>query len=160
MGEKLKERSIETEQLTIKGNIIMWDRMMIQLANISSISTKRLNSKPFPYLSLLLVLVGIILIKISGILAIVLIAAGIAWIVIWNQENQKQQEKTNLIIVMNSGSVYVILFNDQSFLQKVLMVLEKIIMTGGIGDSNVVIDIKDNTFSGNAELFSGLSIEQ
>lgn len=160
MGEKMKENSIATERLTIKGNIIMWDRMMIQLSNISSISTKGLSPKPFPIISLLVILIGLILFKMSGVLAVVLVTAGIVWIVWWYNEDQKRREKTNLIIVMNSGSVYVILFNDQNFLQKVLLVLERIIMTGGIGDSNVVINIKDNTFSGNAELFNGLSIDQ
>ena len=59
---------------------------------------------------------------------------------------------------MNSGNSLQFLFTNQSFLVKVLHVLEQIIINGGVGKQNVVINIHGNTISGNANMLNDLKL--
>lgn len=47
-----QEKSIETPQLLVKGNLIIWEKMMIQISGISYLSEAPLDKLPFPKWSL------------------------------------------------------------------------------------------------------------
>ncbi len=73
--EKKKEKSIETPELLIKGNIMCWEGTMVQLSNISCISTMPLEQLEFPKYALLLLLGGFIVLEGSAIFGIFLLVA-------------------------------------------------------------------------------------
>lgn len=62
------EKSIETSQLLIKGNLIIWEKMMIQISSISYVSEAPPDKKPFPIWSLLPLLFGIYLFQYNRIM--------------------------------------------------------------------------------------------
>ena len=59
---------------------------------------------------------------------------------------------------MNSGSNLQFVISNKSFLDKVLQVLELIIIEGDIGKQNITINIKGNTISGNAKVLNDLNM--
>ena len=85
-----KEKSIETKQLMIKGNIMSWEEMMIQLSNVSCVSVSELNTIRFPLLALVFVIVGIALIQAEPTLGIAGLGVGLGWIVWWANANEKR----------------------------------------------------------------------
>lgn len=112
------EKSIETPQFFIKGNIMTWEGNMLQLSNVSSISTTGLEQLPFPKWTLIVFLAGLFLFSVSWIVALVCIAVGGLCIYYWYTQNQKRQSTINLVIFMNSGISFQFLFRDKPFLKK------------------------------------------
>lgn len=153
-----KEKSIETPELKVKGNIMSWDGMMIQLSNVSSVSTAPLDQLAFPMLSVLLIFVGIVGLKQELFFGVLLLVLGGAWIYGWYYINNKRKLNTILSIVMNSGSNLQFVISNKNFLDKVLQVLELIIIEGDIGKQNITINIKGNTISGNAKVLNDLNM--
>ena len=126
------EKAIETPTLLIKKNIMYWENTMIQLSNVSCISTGNIASAPFPILAALFVLAGFLLFSKSAVLAIVLCVIGAVWLLIWYLENESRREGAVLAIRMNSGQSLYFAFKRKDFLQSVLAVLERIIADGGL----------------------------
>lgn len=73
-----KEKSIETPELLIKGNIMSWEGMMIQLSNVSCISTAPLELMGFPIGSIVLLFIGIFILEYNAALGMVLVIGGAA----------------------------------------------------------------------------------
>jgi len=154
-----KEKNIETPELTIKGNIIRWPGMMIQLSNVSSVSTTSLELQPFPVLALILLFIGLISFTTNLLLGIVVMAAGIVWIAMWWSSNEERKTTRNLNLMLNSGLNICIRIKDLKFLERVLGVLEQILINGGIGDkNNISINIQNSRFEGNAQVLNDLGI--
>lgn len=139
-------KAIETDFLKVKGNLISWQNTMIQISSISMISTAEVAKNPFPILSIVLFIVGILCVKfISALAGLAGIAASIIWIIAWNSKRQKLSELKKLNIMLNSGSVYTIIFNSRDFLDKVIGVLSDILADPDRND-NIIFNIRDNTF--------------
>jgi len=153
-----KEKSIETAKLLLKGNIMCWEGTMIQLSNISCISTSALAQLEFPKLSLVLLLVGIIIFSSSPIVGILLFVIGGIWVYNWYHTNEQRKSDTILNIIMNSGNTLRFIINDKDFLDKILQVLELIIIEGGVGKQNVSIDMRGCKISGSAHVLNDLNI--
>lgn len=153
-----KEKSIETSNLLIKGNIMCWEGTMIQLSNVSCISTTPLEQKEFPKLSMLLILVGCTFLTVNGFLALLLVAAGGAWIYYWYYTNEKRKSNTVLNIILNSGNNLCFVISEKSFLNQILHVLEQIIIEGGVGKQSVSIDMRGCKISGSANVLNDLNI--
>lgn len=160
MKNSIMKNSIQTEWLSIRGNIMSWDNTMIQLSNVSCISTTLLEQVPFPKYALLLILAGIVMLKVNILVGLVALALAGGWIYIWYDTNTKRSLQTVLSINMNSGMNFNLLFGNKAFLRDVLTVLEKIITEGGIGDHNLNIDIYGCKFSGNAQVLNGLNLSE
>lgn len=150
------EKAIETPTLLIKKNIMYWENTMIQLSNVSCISTGNIASAPFPILAALFVLAGFLLFSKSAVLAIILCVIGAVWLLIWYLENESRREGAVLAIRMNSGQSLYFAFKRKDFLQSVLAVLERIIADGG--DRQVSINVENCTFSGDADILNGIRI--
>lgn len=148
---------IETPLLFVKGNTMSWRETMILLSNVSCISAEPLAPKIFPKLSIDFLLIGLLfsLLRSGGF---IFLAIGLAWIFIWCITNEKRKEITVLNIVMNSGSNLQFVVNNRDFLEKVLNVLEQIIIDGGVGKQYVAIDIQGCKITGNAEVLKDLNI--
>lgn len=156
-----KEKSIETSELRIKGNILCWHDTMIQLSNISYISTSPLELIEFPKYSILMIIAAILLFSINILVSVVLLVCSIVWIYRWFKINEIRKYKTVLNISMNSGNNLCILFGSGgSFLDDVLKVLEEIIIDGGVGEQNVDINIRHCNISGNAHILDNLNISK
>lgn len=153
-----KEKSIETRALKIKGNIMCWDDTMIQLSNVSCISTSLLEQEEFPKSAILVIVFGILLFRFNKLFSIILLFGGVAWISIWYNNNEKRKTETVLSICLNSGNNFRFLFREESFLYDVLYVLEQIIIDGGVGDQNVEINVQNCEFSGNSKVLDNLKI--
>ena len=60
-----KEKTVQTPELFIAGNIMAWKDSVIQLSNISSISTVPLALKQFPLWTLIGIFIGLLLFKLT-----------------------------------------------------------------------------------------------
>lgn len=155
-----KEKSIETEQLLIKGNIMSWEDTMIQLSNVSFISTSPLEPLKFPRIILLTLIASFVMMKFNAGIGVLLLMVCMGWSYFWYDENQSRDSKKVLKIVMNSGYSLCIIFANQSFLQTVLQVLKQIFIEGGVGEQNVMIDLRNAKISGNANVLNHLIASQ
>lgn len=153
-----KEKNIITPQLMIAGNIMAWKDSVLQLSNVSSVSTVPLELMPFPTWVLLVFLAGIGAFVTSWLAAVVFIAVAIGIIYYWYQKNENLKMQRNLIILMNSGITFSFLFNDQKFLNQVFGVLSSIIAEGGKEDRHVKININNSTISGNAKILNDMFV--
>ena len=161
MSTQENELKIEGGKMTIKGNIMILDQLIVQLSNVSCITSQGLRRIPFPFASLIIVLIGIILMSREQMWGIAVIAAGVAWIIVWYKKNNERLLHTYLNIIMNSGDNIRILFTSKIFLENVLTVLGKIIQNGGVGDQQFIsINVSGNNFEGNADLLNRLNINK
>lgn len=159
MAFSLSEKCIQTEQLNITGNIMTWDGTMIQLSNVSYITTKKLRPAKFPWYILICWLVGLGLLRAIPMLGIIAITLGGVIFYLWIKENQDREQSTILTIRTNSGDELLFSFYDICFLDKILTVLEKIIIDGGIGSQNISIDLHGSQISGDAQVLNNLGIK-
>ena len=148
------EKSIKTTRFYIKGNIMTWDEHMLQLSNVSFISTSNVAALPFPVWTLVLLLGGLFVIPVSLLAGLLSMLLGGVFIFLWYKQNQKRLSTTNLNIGMNSGSYFCISFTDKVFLENVLSVLENIIRDGGIGNNVISVDIKDCKIGGDVDILN------
>jgi len=156
-----KAKSIKTRELLIKGNIMSWEGTMIQLSNVSCISTSPLEKVEFPILSILILAVAFFYLKNKSIIGVIFLAVGLAWIYYgWYRINEKRKLETILSVSMNSGMNLRFLFSNGVFLDDVLQVLEEIIIEGDIGEQNVSINIQGCEISGNASLLNNFKLSK
>lgn len=149
---------IDTPRLLVKGNIMCWDGTMIQLSNISCISTTPLMQVAFPLISIGFLLIGLLVFKYSWLMSIILLGIGGFWIYNWYRINEERKKNTILNIVMNSGNCLQFVINNRNFLDKVLKVLEEIIIDGGVGKQNVSINIEGCQITGNARVLNDINL--
>lgn len=149
--------AIKTDYLMIRDNIMEWGNTMIQLSNVSSISTITfIHKMPFPMYSLIFVVAGLAGLQFSILLSIACLAVGVVWIYFWWKKNNNPDKTETLNVVMNSGTVFQFLFENEKFKMQVLRVLEGIIADRGkstIGDIN--IDISNNQIQGDLSFMNG-----
>ena len=149
-----KDKSIEAPSLLIKKNIMIWNRTMIQLSNISSVSTEDVPLDECPILALSIILVGIFFGVISVMVTIICLAVGALCIYYWAQSNKKRKESAILTIRMNSGQTFSFTFDDRDFLGYVSGVIQNIIIDGG-AKAPMKIDIRGCTIE-NSSVLNGL----
>lgn len=152
------EKSIETSQLLIKGNLIIWEKMMIQISSISYVSEAPPDKKPFPIWSLLPTFLGVYLFQYNKMMSFFVISIGLGWMFVWLLVNKARQEKRILTLAMNSNERLCFQFNDKVFLHKAMTILRAILMNGGLGGKSIVINIKDNKINGDAGILNGLKV--
>lgn len=155
---KKTEKSIETPELLIKGNIMSWEGTMIQLSNVSCISTSPLELMEFPKYALLFLLGGLVLFRGNVFLGLVLLVIGGAWIYYWYATNEKRKLDTILNVIMNSGNSLCFIVSDKKFLKKILEILKQIIIEGGVGKQKVSINLKGCKITGNARVLNDFDI--
>lgn len=156
--EKLNnKKTIETDILNVKGNLISWKDTFIQISSISMISTADVAKTPFPIWSILLGLVGIFLIKASTLFGLLLLIICGIWIYTWYKESERLNKLKKLNIVLNSGGTYTLVFNDKHFLDQVVSILENILSTSD-KSSNITFNIKNNTFEGKSSVIKNSTL--
>lgn len=153
-----QEKTIDTPQLVITGNIMVWKDSMLQLSNISSVSAVALQPVPFPTWTLLVFVLGLFALTIETTVALVMVIVAVFFIFVWAKSNNDISKQKKLIIRMNSGTVCSFLFNDKEFLDRVFGVLGAIISEAGKEERNIKIDINNSTISGNAKILNDMNV--
>ena len=147
--------TIQTDYLKIYGNVLEFKDTTLQLSNISLLSTTDIAPARFPGWSVVLILLGAWRLPRNIVLSLLVIAAGAAWIYFWYGRAQKVKQLKRLIIITNSGNTFSIVFNDQTFLNEVVNVLNGIIANPA-AHGDVTINVKDNILQGNASVVQTL----
>lgn len=152
-----REKEINTPELSIAGNVMAWKNTIIQLSNVSSLSTVALDPVAFPLWTIVGSFIAIILIpfKLAFLTFLFWVVAAIV-IYAWYKQNQEIAKQRNLIIMMNSGKVFVIGFKDKEFLEKVYGVLSSIIAEGNESSEHIRININNSTISEEAHVLNDL----
>lgn len=154
------ENFIRTMNLNITGNVMIWQEFLVQISNISYITTENMQKVSFPWVTIPAIAVGCMLFKINVLIALIVLACSI-WIMFkWFKTNQERSNSIILTLCMNSGEKLSLIFTDKGFLTKVMHVLEKIITNGGIGKNNTIsIDMSGCQFKGDATLLNNLGVK-
>ncbi len=145
LDKLVKKKTIDTDFLKIKGNLVSWRDTIIQISNITMISTTDLTLLAFPLWSIVIIIVGIFGFELSTFFGFIAILMGIISIIIWSSKNQDLKSKKKLNFMLNSGQIFSLIFNDRYFLEKVVTVLTEV-LEADIHDSNITFNIKNNTF--------------
>lgn len=143
--EQTKE--IETTSLTIKGNYIVCDNLIIQTSNVSSFEAVNTPHVPFPLWTIVGILIGLCSLSQSPLFGTIILAVSGFCIFTWYSKNAEAKSQKFLYIVLNSNQVIRILFKDLNFLQKVLDCIKEILLN----PENIQeyhINIKGNTIHG------------
>ncbi len=143
LGTNRKEKRVNTPSLSIVGRLLRWEDTIIQIDNISLISTADFQQTSFPLWSLVLILIGLLLIRYSVFVGLICLTGGGLAIWFWNAEVQKTQSYKYLNIQLNSGRVFSLLFESDVFLKQVLDVFANIFEDNDLTDKNIYIDIRN-----------------
>ena len=143
LGTNRKEKRVNTPSLSIVGRLLRWEDTIIQIDNISLISTADFQQTSFPLWSLVLILIGLLLIRYSVFVGLICLTGGGLAIWFWNAEVQKTQSYKYLNIQLNSGRVFSLLFENDVFLKQVLDVFANIFEDNDLTDKNIYIDIRN-----------------
>ena len=155
MKKLMDSKTIETELLKVRGDLIIWQNTMIQISNIAMISTDDILGKQFPIWSAIILFLGAIIIGSNKVIGISLILLGVIWIEWWYKQNQQRKEYKMLNFLLNSGDKFSLVFYDQEFLKKVTTVLRDILAENR-KDAKVTFNIKDSQFM-NSSVISTLN---
>lgn len=144
-----KNREIETDYLKIHGNCMEFKNTVIQLNNISLLSTEEIALPAFPTVALVAALAGLVLLflEISSLVWVGLacLVGSVASIYLWYKEIKRLASMKRLLIITNSGNHFNIVFQDKPFLDRVVQVLKEVIANPG-HLSDITINIKENEF--------------
>lgn len=122
--EKTKNaNTIETDFLKVRGNLIIWENTMIQISNISMISTDNILGEPLPIWAVIMIILGLLSLNVNLLIAIVLLVIGGAVIFLWRKKDQERKQSKMLTFMLNSGNRFSLIFRNGEFLQKVSSVL-------------------------------------
>jgi len=149
------EKIIDTPTLKIKDNILSFENYFILVSNISQVSIAPVTKRPFPKISILLIVIGLLFFTMDRlpflIIALAFIGGGLYLIYANTQENSNRGD--NLSIQMNSGEYFIFNCKDRDFLVKIMDVLQscanKLLTEAKIDLTNSVINYGDNNLISN-----------
>lgn len=157
LGNK-KDMTVETENLLVRGNQLQWDGVMIQISNISLITTSDMNAPVYPIWAAIVGIVGLFFVFNSDtwLLGLLLVLVGGAASYFWYTKFNASHRYKYLNIQLNSGRMFSILFNDEAFLKKVFHVLSNILDEGLSSEINYHIDLKNCQIDNNSSVVSAV----
>lgn len=175
MGET---NEINTEFLEIQGNLVKFDRRIIQMSNISMLTTTNFPKIPFPIWSIFVgfggiccLILGILLCNVSStisrilscvLLGVLMIEVPIFAIWFWKKKKKRFEHLRKFNFYLNCGITYTIIFHDLDFLNEVITTFTNILADTD-KSQNIYFDIKnsdmkiindnhDNLFTGNSSV--------
>lgn len=148
-----KEKVIETEELQIRGHLLRWKDVVIQISNISQISVGNYPRPPFPLWTIAAILIGAFFWPHNIFIGAIGLLLGISVIAVWYDSWWSQKDYKFLHLYLNSGTSFSFLFKEESFLRKVLDVFANIFedVEKNVNNS-VTIDIKNCTVKDNGRI--------
>lgn len=126
LGANNKEKQVKTQRLSIMGHLLRWDDVVIQISNISLISTSNFQQTALPVWTIFLFVIGVILLPFIWWAGLLCLALGVFVVWVWYKENQKTKKYKYLNIQLNSGRIFSLLFENKAFLNQVLDVFANI----------------------------------
>lgn len=151
MGNK-KEKTVQTRNLFIQGHLLQWEGVIIQISNISLITSSNMNRPIFPIWAGIMAIIGLSLLKLVWYVGLIALAIGGVGIYFWYSEVERVKNNKYLNILLNSGFTYSILFTNEDFLQNVMQVFANIFEDAAEDHANYYIDIKNSTISNGASV--------
>ncbi|EOL50117.1 hypothetical protein [Enterococcus caccae] len=146
------DKEIVTEQLTIKGNLLKFKDMTMQLSNISQIYDGKLKFKISKGIIFLLLLSWMGLFsenfKSIGLLGLLISGGYIFFIYQKYTEN-----KIYLFFILNSGQTYRLMFKEKTFLEEVKSVIEAS-FNSKVGDYTINV-AEQKILNGDQLVFNG-----
>lgn len=158
LGRTTHINVIQTDNLNISGHLLRWEDVVIQISNISMISTAELQKVQFPFISVALIFIGLVLIKLNFLLTVIFIGIGGFLIYAWYSESQRTKDFKYLHIHLNSGRAFSILFENPVFLNRVLNIFAEIFEDGGqIVSGDIHIDIRNCNVDNNSSIINTIN---
>ena len=153
-----KEKVIATDELQIRGHLLRWKDVVIQISNISQISVGSYPTQPFPMWTLVAILIGLFSIQFNILIGLAGLLLGGGVIFMWYQERESKKGYKFLHLRLNSGTVFSFVFEREDFLRKVLDVFANIFedVEKNVNNS-ITIDIKNCEVSGNGSVIDTLN---
>lgn len=152
-----KEKTVNTEKLFIQGHLLRWEDVIIQISNISLITSANVTAPQFPLWALIMAVVGLVLLKPIWYIGLILIAIAIFAFFAWYSSVQDAKNSKYLNILLNSGQTYLIMFQSKHFLNDVLQVFANIFEEGPSGNTNYYINIKDSKIDHNSSIIRSVA---
>ena len=143
-----KEKTVEIGSFRIEGHLLKWEDVVIQISNVSLVTSADQSPPPLKNLALcaLLCLAGLFIMSVdAGLLTVIglaVIVAGAYGCYLWYQAWTKSKGQKFLHIHLNSGYTYSILFEKEAFMREVLQVFANIFEAGSEAKANYIIDYK------------------
>lgn len=153
-----KEKVIETDELQVRGHLLRWKDVVIQISNISQISVGNYPIQKFPLWTVAVILAGLLILQFNILIGLfaALFGAGIIWD--WYQQWQSTKDYKFLHLRLNSGTVFSFVFEQEDFLRKVLDVFANIFEDVDKNiNTSMTIDIKNCTVTGNGKIIDTLN---
>lgn len=139
-----KEKIIETKEMQVYKNALIYEDSVIQIGNIARISVSPIEKKPLPLKNVFVIcLIGIVLMLCPGALkvaGIIVIAAGVVLLYLAWMENQDLGHYLQL--ELSSGKMYYFTAKDQEFLKSIMKVLGECMNNK---DSNYIFNMEQAT---------------
>lgn len=149
-----RRKTINTEFLSINGNAMLCNDLLIQISNISLISISPVALSDFPWKFLIVLALGLYLFR-TLILAVLIIGAIIILVLyFWHSKNEEYKQQAILTIQLDSGYEWCIRFEDKEFLKHVFDVLKNVIEDDN--NKQVYINIKNSQISDDASVLNDL----
>ena len=78
--QESKDKFIKTMNLNITGNIMSWQDCLVQISNVSYITAKGVQQAPFPWITLLALIIGIMLFRLNVLIALIIVICSVGGI--------------------------------------------------------------------------------
>lgn len=120
-----KEKVVDTQELKIYQNTLIYSDSVIQLDNISRICVAPMEKKKIPTWAIVCILAGLVLMGFSGFIGFLIMAAGVGaccYILYINS-----QLGHYLTLELNSGRLIYFSGKDSEFLKRIMKVLAECI---------------------------------
>ncbi|MDH8679262.1 hypothetical protein QE109_13980 [Fusibacter bizertensis] len=140
------EKVIDTPIMKVKGNVLAFNDYFLQISNISQVSIAPGSKRNYPVSAIAAVLGGLLIISLKSFIAILigLMVAGFGGYMLYNTYTKNSNSGENMVIHLNSGSIFYINFKERTFLNKVMEVLKD---CSNSSKSNYVIDVKNSVIT-------------
>lgn len=153
-----KEKVIETNELQVRGHLLRWKDVVIQISSISQIAIGNYPKPPFPLWSVAAILIGMFFLSINIFIGLIGVLLGCVVIAVWYDSWWSKKDYKFLHLFLNSGTSFSILFDEEPFLRKVLDVFANIFEDVEKNvNNNLTIDIKNCTVKDNGTFIGTLN---
>ena len=99
-----KEKVIETDELQVRGHLLRWKDVVIQISNISQISVGNYPRPPFPLWTIAAILIGLCFLPYNKFIGMIGLLVGIAVIAMWYESWWDKKDYKFLRLYLNSGT--------------------------------------------------------
>lgn len=151
-----EENFIETSELRLRGHLLTWKGIAIQISNISMMHISDVQTLKLPIWVLAILVLGVICVFIQLIAGLILIIVGGVFLYLWTKDVGERRKHKYLKIMLNSGRTYSIHFKDKDFLEEVFNTLENVFESGPNlnNTNNITFDMENCKIIGPFASFS------